>query len=277
MPIRRAARGNRVADGHGGQRAELFLHFAAALFGLFRLARIGEGRRGAGRNIAEIFLGEGEAFVGFHVAENKQDGVVWGVVSLEEGLHVGEAGGVEIGEIAVEIVGVGPVAEGDRWEVKPGESAIRLIQDVDADFLLDDIALVAKVFVVDFEGAHAIGFEPEDALEGVGGNGLEIVGDVVVRGTVEGAAAGIDELDVLHFGGVGGALEHHMLEEMREAATSLGLEAEADFVVDPDGDDRSGGVGRDDDFQSVGKGCAFDGNLQCVHPSVGFNEFCVTC
>src|SRR5712692_8841968 len=119
MPIRRAARGNRVADGHGGQRAELFLHFAAALFGLFWLARIGEGRRGSGGNVAEILFGEGEAFVGFYVAEDEQHGVVGGVVSPEERLHVGEAGGVEIGEIAVKIVSVGPIAEGDGRKIEP--------------------------------------------------------------------------------------------------------------------------------------------------------------
>ena len=57
---------------------------------------------------------------------------------------------------------------------------------------------------------------------------------------------------MLHLRGVGGALEHHVLEEVREAAAALRLEAKADFIVDADGDDRRGGVGSDDDFQSVG-------------------------
>ena len=57
---------------------------------------------------------------------------------------------------------------------------------------------------------------------------------------------------MLHLGRVGGALEHHVLEEVREAAAALRLEAKADFIVDADGDDRRGGVGSDDDFQSVG-------------------------
>src|SRR5260370_41678546 len=100
----------------------------------------------------------------------------------------------------------------------------------------------------------------------VGGDGFEIVGDVVMRGAMECAAAGIDELDVLHLGGVGGTLKHHVLEEMRETAAALRLEAKANFVVDADGNDRSGGVGRDDYLQSVRERGAFYGDFQMHSP-----------
>ena len=167
-------------------------------------------------------------------------------------------------------MGVSPIAKRNGREIKPRESTVRLVQDIDADFFFDDVALVAKIFVVNLKGAHAIGFEPEDALKGIGGHGLKIVGDIVMRGAVEGAATGIDELDVLHLGSVGGALEHHMLEEVSEAAPAVRLEAKANFVVDADGNDGRGGIRGDDDFQVVGERCGFDGNLQIRSPECGF-------
>ena len=215
---------------------------------------------------AKYFCGEGEAFAGLYVAENEKHGVVGHVVGLEECLDVGKIGGVEIGEIAVEIVGVGPVAEGDRRKIEPGKAAVGLVHHVDADFFFDDVALVAQIFVVDFECAHAVGFQPEDAVERVGRHGFVVVGDVVVRGAVEQAAAGIDQLDVLHLGRVGGALKHHVLEEMGEAAAALRLEAKTDLVVDAEGDDRRGGIRRDYNFQAVRQRRAFDWNLESVHP-----------
>jgi hypothetical protein len=123
-------------------------------------------------------------------------------------------------------------------KVEPRETAIGLVHHVDANFLFDDITLVAEIFVVNFQRAHAIGLQPQHALEGIGGHGFEVVGDVVVRGAVEHAATGIDELDVLHLGSVGGTLKHHVLEEMGEAAPAFGLEAKTDLVVDTERHDR---------------------------------------
>ena len=105
-----------------------------------------------------------------------------------------------------------------------------------------------KIFVVHFQSAHAVGFQPQHAFERVGRHGFVIIGDIVVRGTIEHAAAGIDQLDVLHLGRIGGTLKHHVLEQVRETAAALRLEAKSDFVVHSDGDDRSGGIWRDDDF-----------------------------
>ena len=159
-------------------------------------------------------------------------------------------------------MGVGPIAEGDRRQIEPGEAAVGLVEHVDADFFLHHVALILEIFVVHFQGAHAVGFEPQQALEGVGRRGLVVVGDVVVRRAVEHAAGGIDELDVHHLAGVLRALKHHVLEQMREAAAPFGLEAEADVVVHADGDDGRGAVRRDDDAQAVFERGGFDGDVQ---------------
>ncbi len=196
------------------------------------------------------------------IADHHQYGVIRRVVRVEEFADVGQRGGVEIGEIAVEIVRVGPIAKSDGRQIEPGEAAVGLVHHVDADFFFDDVALVAKVLVVDFERAHAVGFEPEDALERIRGNGFEIVGDVVVRGAVEQAARRIDQADVFHFPGILRALEHHVLEKMREAAAAARLEAKADLVIDADRDDGGGMVRRDDHAKAVGERGVLDRDVE---------------
>ena len=167
-------------------------------------------------------------------------------------MHVGESGGVEIGEITVEIVGVGPIAEGYGRKIQPRKAAVGLVHHVDADFFLHHVALIAEIFVVHLEGAHAIGFEPQDAFERIRRNRLEIVRDVVMRGAIEKAAGGIDETDVLHLSGVFRTLKHHVLEQMGEAAAASRLETKADLVIHADGYDGRRTVGRRDHAQAVG-------------------------
>ena len=50
---------------------------------------------------------------------------------------------------------------------------------------------------------------------------------------------------------VGGPLEHHVLEEVREAGAALALVARADVVVDRDGKDRRRVILRNDHAQPV--------------------------
>ncbi len=230
-----------------------------------RFGDIRNRRQRVRRNVFEILLGEGKTFGRIEVADHDQDGVVRRVVGVEEMLDVGERGRVEIREIAVEIVGVRPIAEGDRRQIEPGETAVGLIHHVHADFFFDHVALIAQIFVVDFESAHAVGFKPEHAFEGVGRDGFEIIGDVVIGGAVEHAAGGIDQSDVFHFAGVGRALEHHVLEKMGETAAAERLQTKTDLVIDADGDDRRGTVGRNDHAQTIGQRGVLDGNMKVLH------------
>ena len=89
-----------------------------------------------------------KTFGWLEIAEHQEHGVIRRVVGVKEFLHVGERGGVEIGEIAVEIVRVGPVAKGDGRKIEPRKAAVGLVHHVDADFFLHDVALIAQIFVV---------------------------------------------------------------------------------------------------------------------------------
>src|SRR5215831_65477 len=63
VPVRRAAWRYGVADGHGGQCAELFSDVAAALLSLHRLGGISEPRRRTCGNVTVVLSGQCEAFV----------------------------------------------------------------------------------------------------------------------------------------------------------------------------------------------------------------------
>ena len=131
---------------------------------------------------------ERKTFLGSDVAEHQQNGIRWRIVGAKKLLYVLERGGVQIGEIAVKIVRVGPVAKGDGRQIQPGKAAVGLVEHVDAHFFFHHVALIAQILVVHFQGAHAVGLEPQHALEGVRGHGFVIVGDVVVRRAIQNAA-----------------------------------------------------------------------------------------
>jgi hypothetical protein len=184
---------------------------------------------------------------------------------VKESLNVSEGGGVKISEVAVEIVSVGPIAEGDRREIQPRKATVRLIHYVYADFFLDHIALVAQILVVYLQGAHAIRFEPEHSFECVGRDGFEIIGDVVIGGAIQHAAGRIDEADVFHFAGVFRTLKHHVLEKMGETASSAWFKAKTNLIVNADRDDGRGTVWRYDHTQAICQRGVFDGNVQILH------------
>ena len=153
-----------------------------------RFADVGFGQRWAGRNAPEIAPRKNKALVGRDIADHEQHRIGRRIVSAEKLLHVIEGGRVEIGKIAVKIVRIGPVAKCDWRQVEPRKTAVGLIEDVDTDFFFYDVALIAQIFVVDFQRAHAVCFQPEDAFDRVGWNRFVIIGDVVMRRTIQNAA-----------------------------------------------------------------------------------------
>ena len=85
---------------------------------------------------------------GVDVADDDEHRVVRRVVGLEELLDVAERRGVEVLEVAVEVVRVVPVGVGELRQVEPRETAVRLVEHVDLDFVLHDSLLIREVLRV---------------------------------------------------------------------------------------------------------------------------------
>ena len=245
-PLRREASRRLISDGDAGQRAEFFLHHAAALVDLRRLVDVGGIGLRSRWDSGEVPLRQFNSFVHVHVAKDQQHGIRRGIVRLVKLLYIVECRRIEIVKIAVKIMRVGPVAVSDRRKIEPGKSAVGLIQHVDAYFFFHYIALVAQIFIVHLEGAHAVGLQPQHALERVRRHRFVIIRHVVVRRTVQHAAGRIDQLDVHHLAGVGRALKHHVLEQMRKAAPAPRLDSKSDVVIDPHSGHRGRPVRRND-------------------------------
>ena len=128
---------------------------------------------------------------------------------------------------------------------------MRLVEHVDAHFLADHVLLVLQILGGDIERSHAVGLEEQRALERVGWQRLVVVGVVEARRAVHDAAGFLHQRHVLHLLHVRGALEHHVLEQVRKAGASLRFDAEADVVHDLDQHDGCRSIGRHDNLQSV--------------------------
>ncbi len=224
------------------------------------LGDVGELLVRRGRDRAEVLLDPLEGRLGLEVARHDERGVARRVEGLEERLGVLEGRGVEVLEVAVEVVRVEPVLVRDLRHVEPREPAVRPVQDVDLDLVLHDALLVREVLLRDREAAHAVGLGPERGLERVRGHDLEVVREVEARRAVQDAAVRLDELDELHLPEVLRALEHEVLEEVGEAGPVARLDPEPDVVVD--GHDRRGGgvVGRQDHLEAVRELPVVDGD-----------------
>ena len=211
------------------------------------------GRGGSGRcgMRAEVLLRQLHHLVRRRVAGDDEHGVVRRVVGVEELLHIVEVRRLELGEVAVEVVRVVPVRVRLLRQAEPLEGAVRLVEHVDADLFADHVLLVLQRLRRDLQRPHAVGLEPHRQLERVGRHHLEVVRVIEARRSVQRAAVLVDDADVLELGDVLGALEHQVLEQVREAGAALRLDAEADAVHQLDDDDRRRVVLADDDAQAV--------------------------
>ena len=172
----------------------------------------------------------------------------------EELLHVLEARRVEVlrradGEVVVRVRRrVGRLVE------EHVEHAVRVVLVVLAALVLHDVALAGERLLVDVieEEAHAIALEPERELEAVLGDGLVVVRAVLGGRAVDvGRAGALEEAEVRVLGHVLAPLEHHVLEQVREAVAALGLVLRADVVPDVDRDDGRAVVLVKDHLQAV--------------------------
>jgi hypothetical protein len=102
------------------------------------------------------------------------------------------------------------------------DQAIRCVLDALAALVAHHVALVLQLRLVELlqQEPHAVALEPERELELVGGQRLEVIGTVEIGGAIEvRCARPFHELQMPVLRHVLGALEHHVLEQVREART----------------------------------------------------------
>ena len=149
------------------------------------------------------------------------------------------------------VVGVpGRVAEGEE-ALLPG--AVGRVVDLLATLVQDHVALVVEGGLGEHlaERAHAIRLQPQRQLELVARQGIAVDRRVEAGVGVRAAPRGLHQVEVLALADVRRALEHHVFEEVREAAAPGRLVAGAHRVPQADSHHRHAAVGKDHDPQPV--------------------------
>ncbi len=115
------------------------------------------------------------------------------------------------------------------------DDAVGGVLDALAALVAHHVLLVGQAGLIEFVGqiAHAVGFEPQSEFQLVRGKRLEIIGAVEIGGAVDvGGARRFQILDVIIAGNVLGALEHHVLEQVRESCAAREFVRRADVIPD---------------------------------------------
>ena len=206
------------------------------------------------RHAREVLIHHRERLGRVEVANDDDGSVLGNVVGLVELTHVGNRRCFEIDHAADRrvLVGVGRerVVEDDLRQ-----PAVRLVLDTHAALFLHHLALALERLVIDAQRRHAIGFEPQRERQvlrrqRLPEHGLVFGGERVAAATNAGNDRGVRfGLDVL------GALEHHVLEEMREPGATGTLVLRADVVGHRYMHDRSRVILRQDHAQPVRERC----------------------
>ena len=147
--------------------------------------------------------------------------------------------------------------------------AVRLVVDAQPALFLHGLALVVELGLRDLQRAHAIGFQEQRQLELIRRQHLEVQRQVVAGGAVHRAAVGEHLVEVLAVADVARALEHHVLEQVREAGAARPLVARADVVGDVDRDHRRAVVLDELHAQAVGERDFLELDADAGRPSAG--------
>ena len=225
-----------VPDQHGGQLGVL-PHRGAALTILGRLARV-DGRRGLPpRDRTEVPFDQREGRRRHDVAREHERRVVRRVAGCEVGPRVVERDAVQVGHETDRVPAPWALHEGlqvERFVHHPGH----LVVDAEAPLLLHDTSLLLEVLRCDGEVRHAVALEVEDQREGLTREVVEVGGEITAGVPVGRATVPLDQ--VVEDAGTEllPAVEHHVLEEMRDAGPPLPLVPGAAVVEDVRGNDR---------------------------------------
>ncbi len=188
------------------------------------------------------------------ITDDREARVVRRIEGPEELLHVIELHGLDVLVRADDVRVVGVTLREQQVEQLFLHDAVGLVLDGLAALVAHDVLLVRQGALVEHvqQVAHAVRFEPKRELELVGRQGLEIIRAVEVGRAVDVAGAGaLEQLEVRIARYVPGALEHHVLEQVREARPSRVFVGGTDVIPEVDGDHGQSPILRQDDFEAV--------------------------
>ena len=184
------------------------------------------------------------------VAHQHQHDVVRRVPLLPERLERLERRLAQVARIANRGVPQRKCRESKLFELEFG-GRIGLVLVALAPLFQHRLALGLPVRGVDLEVREALRLQPQRQLQRWLGHDLVEVRAIRRRVGVEHRADGFQILEMLHLSDLVGALEHHVLEEVRQPGQAGLLVARADIDHEADGDQRRGAVGLHHDAHAV--------------------------
>ena len=178
-------------------------------------------------------------FVGVDVTHHRQHGVRRAVVVLEPLVHIVDAGRLKVVERPDHRPGIGmPLRVGVLEDVQEGP-AVGLVLSLPL-LVLHDAALLVELRLIDRaqKVSHPVRFHPQRHVERRARDVLEVVRAVEVGGAVHvGGAHPVERLEVVVVE-VLAAVEHQVLEQVREARLAELLVLRSDVVPDVHRHDR---------------------------------------
>ena len=106
--------------------------------------------------------------------------------------------------------------------LEPFEPAVRLVEHVDPHLLAHHVLLVLQVLGLTSSDRMRSASSQMARSRRIRGQGLEVVRVVEAGGSIHDAARLLHQRDVLHLLHLRRALEHHVLEQVREAGPPFG-------------------------------------------------------
>jgi hypothetical protein len=199
------------------------------------------------------------------VAGERQRRVARPVVGSEKRADVVERGGLEILGGANRHPVIRMIRRIERGGDRHAGETVRTVLVVLPPLVEDDAPLVLELRFGQGrqQVAHAIRFHPQRQLQRVRGNDLPVVRAVGVGRAVEDAARFLQRTEVA-FVVVLRALEHQVLEQVREPRAARLLVLRPDVVPHVHGDNRAGAVLVDDDVQAVSEAMMRERDLHAV-------------
>ena len=169
------------------------------------------------------------------IADDREAGVIRRVVELEEIAHVLEFRRLDVGVRPHHVRVIG-MALGEQFvEHAFLDDAVRAVLDALAALVAHHVLLVGQAGLIQLVGqiAHAVRFEPQSEFQLVRRNRLEIIGAVKIGGAVDvGGPRRFQVPEMIVAGNVFGALEHHVLEQVRESRAAREFIRRAHVIPD---------------------------------------------